>query len=173
MLSQHDLYDSDCHTKLALAQKLHQTLGTELQTEHIRLSLTRLKEKARELSELMADMGLGRICAACAAKPNGGCCSRAITDENDTVQLLMNLMASIQVEVQRDNGHECLFLGYNGCTLAFKPFYCLNYDCQAIKEQAKAQRGGRYDHLRGALLQEQWRLEQLLLELMAQLGKFR
>ena len=173
MLSQHDLYGSDCRTKLALAQGLHQPLTAEMQSEPILQSLTRLKEQAQNLAELMAAMGLDRICAACAAKPNGGCCSRAIANETDTIQLLMNVMAGIPVAICRDNGHECLFLGDTGCTLAFKPIFCLNYDCQAIKDQVTAEGAGRYDRLRGALLQEQWRLEQLLLERLTQLGEVR
>ncbi len=173
MLNQRDLYGSDCRTKLALAQGLHQTLAAEMPPGPIHQSLTRLKEQAQELGELMTAMGFGRVCAACAAKPNGGCCSRAIADETDTIQLLMNLLAGVPVQIHRDNGHECLFLGDTGCALTFKPIFCLNYDCQAIKDQAKAEGADRYDRLRGALLQEQWQLEQLLLERLTQLDEFK
>jgi hypothetical protein len=173
MLTIHDLYGSDCQTKLDLANGLYQNLGERLKTEPIRQSLTLLKGMAQELADQMITMGLGRVCSVCAAKPNGGCCSRAIADENDTIQLLMNLLAGIPVALCRDNDQECLFLGDTGCTLSFKPIFCLNYDCQSIKECANGEETSRYHKLRGTLLQEQWRLEQLLLERLVFLGKFK
>ena len=172
MLSINDLYGSACPSKFALAKGLYLGLGVRIEDEPIRHSLARLKALALTLAEQMTAMGFGRICATCAAKPDGGCCSRAIADENDAVQLLMNFMAGVPVALGRDNGHECTFLGESGCTLTFKPIFCLNYDCQAIKECATGEAAGLYDLHRGRLLQEQWRLEQLILARLAHLGEF-
>lgn len=171
MLSINDLYGSACQSKFAFAKALYQALGAQIEDEPIRRSLARLKGLALTLAEQMEAMGFGRICAACAAKPDGGCCSRAIADENDAVQLLMNLMAGVPVAPCRDNKHECTFLGKSGCTLTFKPIFCLNYDCQAIKGCATGEAAGLYDLHRGSLLQEQWRLEQLILVRLAHLGE--
>ena len=170
MLNLNDLYGSDCQTKFAIAKRLYLTLGGQINNEPIRQSLERLKGLALTLAEQMTAMGFGQICSKCAAKPNGGCCSRTMTDENDAVQLLMNFMSDVPVALCPDNGHECIFLGATGCTLSVKPIFCLNYDCQAIKECANREDTGRYALWRGKLLQEQWRLEQLLLARLAQLG---
>jgi len=173
MLSINDLYGNDWRAKLASAKGLYLTFGPQIENEAINHSLVRLKSLALELAGQMVAMDLGRICSNCAAKPNGGCCSRAIADENDSIQLLMNFLAGVPVGICRDNGHECVFLGETGCTLLFKPIFCLNYDCRAIKECAIGEDAARYDLLRGNLLQEQWRLEQLLLGRLTHLGEFK
>ena len=173
MLTINDLYGSDCQNKFSIAQGLYLTLGVRIENEPISHSLARLQSLAADLAGQMAAMDFGRVCTQCAAKPNGGCCSRAIADENDAIQLLMNLLAGVPVALCRDNRHECTFLGATGCTLSFKPIFCLNYDCLAIKECAHGDGADRYDSLRGSLLQEQWRLEQLLLESLTHLGELK
>lgn len=175
MLSIHALYESDCQTKLDLAKGLHFSLHEMINTEPIRRSLALLTGMAKDLSVQMSAMEFGNVCSDCANKPKGGCCGKNFIHENDTIQLLMNLMAGIAVAFRQgnDNDKECLFLGKSGCTLSFKPFFCLNYDCQSIKDCANDEGSGRYDLMRGTLLREQWRLEQLLLERLVFLGELK
>jgi hypothetical protein len=173
MLSIHDLYEGDCRTKLDLAKGLHRSLHERIGTEPIRRSLALLTGIAKDLSAQMSAMHFGRVCSSCAGKANGGCCGKDFINENDTIQLLMNLMAGVSVAFCHSNDNECLYLGKFGCTLSFKPFFCLNYDCQSIKECASDEGSGRYDLMRGALLREQWQLEQLLLERLVCLGELK
>ena len=170
MPSRHELYWGDCRDKLVSAVLLRTTLAASPLDQETALCLARLQTLARKLADLMGAMGLGQVCAACAAKPNGGCCSRVIADENDALQLLMNLMIGVRVELREMSGHECCFLGEAGCTLAFKPIFCLNYDCAAIKEGCDRGAYARYAELRGRLLQAQWSLEQRLLRRLEELG---
>lgn len=173
MLSIHDLYESDYRTKLDLAKGLHLSLHEQINTEPIRLSLALLTGMAKDLSLQMSTMNFGRICSKCAGQPNGGCCAKGFICENDAIQLLMNLMADVSVVFFEGNDKECLYLGESGCILSFKPFFCLNYDCQSIKGCASDEGTGRYDLMRGTLLCEQWRLEQLLLDRLAFLGELK
>lgn len=173
MLSIHDLYESDCRTKLDLAKGLHLSLHAQIDTIPILRSLALLTGMAKDLSNQMSAMDFGHVCSNCAAKPTGGCCGKDFVNGNDTIQLLMNLMAGVPVSFCQGNDKECLFLGKSGCTLSFKPFFCLNYDCQSIKDCASADGSGRYDLMRGTLLREQWRLEQLLMERLVFLGELK
>ncbi len=173
VLSINDLYFSDCQTKLSIAKGLQVPLGAKIFNDQLAHSLERLDSLALELSNQMMAMNFGLICSACAAKPGGGCCSLAIADENDALQLLMNLLAGVAVDICRDNGQECYFLGSGGCTLTFKPIFCLNYDCSAIKTCSDHESFFQYGQLRGRLLQEQWHLEKLLIERLEQLGELK
>lgn len=171
MLSKKDLYWSDCKTKLAIAKGIHAGLDGRIVNEQVALSLKRLESLARELSNQMVDINFGAFCSTCAARPGGGCCSLAMADENDALQILMNLLAGVAVDISRDDGQECHFLGESGCILLFKPIFCLNYDCAALRTCSAEDCFARYGQLRGRLLQEQWHLEQLLMQRLEELGE--
>jgi hypothetical protein len=103
-------------------------------------------------------------CTVCATtKKNGGCCSLAMADENDSFLLLANLLVGNEVRVQRDDGRECSFLGPAGCSLHFKPMFCLNYLCSHIRERLAPEDMQKLDRATGLLLQSQYRIEQMLL----------
>jgi len=89
-----------------------------------------------------------------------------MTDENDAVLLLFNLLAGAPVELQRNEGAECLFLGEEGCSLQFKPYFCLNYLCRRLRHLTSPALLGRLERASGLLLQEQYAVEQLLLPLL-------
>lgn len=173
MLSKKEVYWGDCKTKIEVAKGLQAALGAKIAKiydEQLTLGLARLTSLALELAGQMKRLDFGVVCSACAAKPGGGCCSQVMADETDALQLLMNLLAGVAVDICRDNGQECHFLGEAGCILLFKPIFCLNYDCSALKNHADQEGLGRYGQLRGRLLQEQWQLEQLLLQRLEELG---
>jgi len=171
MLSKKEVYWGDAKTKLATAKGLQAALGEKIHDEQLAVGLARLNGLARELASQMRGMNFGIICSACAGRLGGGCCSQVMADETDVLQLLMNLLAGVAVDLCRDNGRECHFLGEAGCILSFKPIFCLNYDCSAIKDCPDDEGLMRYGQLRGRLLQEQWQLEQLLLQRLEELGE--
>lgn len=156
------LYPSDALTALDRAQALVSDMGGVLRDDRLKASLAELVRLGGELATHMG-RHLGPLCARCAQNPKGGCCSRVMADESDAVLLSMNLLAGVVVRVHRDNGRDCLFLGETGCSLAFKPIFCINYDCQLITNGCAPEALQRYQHLRGRLLQEQWRVEQEIL----------
>ena len=102
MLRIHDLYESDCRTKLDQAKGLHLSLHDRIYTEPIRQSLGLLTGMAKDISLQMSAMDFGRVCSTCAGKPKGGCCGKDFVNENDTIQLLMNLMAGVPVAFCQD-----------------------------------------------------------------------
>jgi len=166
-----DFYGGSIHARLAVAQKLHADLAQELAANgaFVRM-LAQAEVLEKELAQTMASLELGVLCTACGAKVGGGCCSRFMAGENDAVQLLLNLMAGVPVAILREDG-ECCFLGERGCLLRFKPMFCLNYNCQQIRDGAGMVRMQGLEQAAGRLLQQQYGLEQLLLEFLRQRGR--
>ncbi|MFQ6759546.1 MAG: hypothetical protein D9V46_01045 [Deltaproteobacteria bacterium] len=165
-----DFYGGSIHARLGVAQRLYADLGPELAAAE---PFSRLLSQAvlcqQELSRIMADLDLGALCSVCGAKVGGGCCSSFMAGENDVIQLLINLLAGVCVRILREDG-ECCFLGERGCLLLFKPMFCLNYDCGQIRQGAGPAPMHRLDQGVGRLLQQQYGLEQLLLEFLRQRG---
>ena len=165
-----DFYGGSIHARLGVAQRLYADLGPELATAE---PFSRLLSQAvlcqQELSRIMADLDLGALCSVCGAKVGGGCCSSFMAGENDVIQLLVNLLAGVCVRILREDG-ECCYLGERGCLLLFKPMFCLNYNCRQIQQGAGPASMHRLDQGVGRLLQQQYGLEQLLLEFLRQRG---
>jgi hypothetical protein len=123
------------------------------------------------VNQWMQNVGIPALCTACAATGvNGGCCSLAMADESDTVLLLVNLLAGNEVRVQRIDELECSFLGTAGCSLRFKPMFCLNYLCRRIRQGLAPAKLGRLERFSGLLLQSQYQIEQLLVTTLQTIG---
>jgi len=131
-----ELYHSDFHTKLLTAHKIYQDKGEALcSIPLVRQGLVALERQAQRLQEQVTALNFGLLCSSCALKSGGGCCSVYMADENDTVLLLINLLAGSLVSIQKDDDFECYLLGPMGCILRFKPIFCLNYNCHAINRR--------------------------------------
>ncbi len=158
-------YSGDVVVKLAVARELYSRFGQDLLLlPEMRTQLTAVQADERALQEQMGAMEMGATCTQCASRPGGGCCSRYMAGENDVPQLLMNLLAGVQVTIQQDGDGECCFLGPTGCVLALKPMFCLNYNCVHIKEKAESEAMRLLEQRTGVLLTRQAVLEQLLLD---------
>lgn len=158
-------YSGDVVVKLAVARELYSRFGQELLLlPEMRTQLTAVQADERALQEQMAAMEMGATCTQCASRPGGGCCSRFMAGENDVPQLLMNLLAGVEVAFQGDGDGECCFLGTTGCVLALKPMFCLNYNCVHIKDKAQGDPLRLLEQKTGSLLTGQSALEQLLLD---------
>lgn len=159
------LYGAPLPRKLELARRLLTRYGEQL------LSMSALRHHLDACSALqndvrlcMVESGMPAFCRNCAvASASGGCCSLAMTEENDAVVLLLNLLAGSPVEIQRPAGAECLFLGESGCSLRFKPFFCLNYLCRQLRDQVQPALLHKLAKATGRLLQGQYATEQFLL----------
>ena len=168
----HRLFHSDFKTKLRTAHQLHQQNGEALLAlPLVRQGLATLEHQAQLLQEQMASLNLASLCSNCALKSGGGCCSLYMTDENDAVLLLINLLAGYPVAIQKDDGFECYLLGPRGCILRFKPIFCLNYNCHAIKIHTDAAILSSYLAASAQLLQSQWQMETLILTFLRELKK--
>jgi len=168
--SMQDLYGTTIQARLGVAHRLHSGLAPELgANEAVAGMLAQAGLLQRELSGIMADLDFGSLCSVCGARAGGGCCSSFMAGENDVIQLLINLLAGVCVRILREDG-ECCFLGERGCLLLFKPMFCLNYNCRHIRQTAGPAPMHRLDQGVGRLLQQQYGLEQLLLEFLRQRG---
>lgn len=147
-----------------MAHQLHLRDGEALLAlPLVRQGLAVLESHAQLLTAEMASLDLGPLCSSCALKSGGGCCSLYMADENDAVLLLINLLAGHSVVIQKDDGFECYLLGPLGCVLRFKPIFCLNYNCHAIKVHTDAAILSSYLAASAKLLQSQWQVETLIL----------
>ncbi len=165
-----DFYGGSIGDRLGVAQILYAHLSPELGGgEAFAPMLAQAVILEKELARTMAALDLGGLCAACGAKDGGGCCSSFMAGENDAIQLLVNLLAGVAVTALREDA-ECCFLGARGCLLLFKPMFCLNYNCRQIQQSAGPARMQRLDQVVGLLLQQQYGMEQLLLEVLRKRG---
>lgn len=154
----------DC---LGQARFIHDQYGNRLRNDKsISFLIAELSKVTEELTCLMADMDMGRICSGCALREGGGCCSIYMAGECDTLQILMNLLAGNEVNLMRENGTDCCFLGPDGCVFLFKPMFCLNYNCSHISKAAGGEKMRRLEKKSGVQLSAQYKLEQQLLNVL-------
>ena len=165
-------YGGDIDMKLAVAERLYRLYGAELlQDPQVTLGMTNLHDLHEGLQQQMLVMEMDRTCTRCAQRSGGGCCSMAIAEETDVLQLLMNMLAGVDVKIQRSNRTDCCYLGEKGCIFIFKPMFCLNYNCSSISL------GGQRDHLRileqqtGTLLRSQQDMENRMIDFFQREGK--
>jgi len=161
------LYSGSVVSRLAASRFIHRQLAEKLRGQDSFMSeFTRLLQHAKAVNNHMAEMNLGALCIRCSAQPSGGCCSLYMAGETDGLQMLMNLLAGIDVQAVRDDGSECIFLGQSGCIFIFKPMFCLNYICSHIHQAASSAQIEELQRLTGVLLAKHFEVEQFLLGLI-------
>ena len=164
-VSRHECFWGSLPRKIHLAHQLYEQQGSALLAQpRIVQQLELMNERAAAVSRSMINTEIPEQCTVCATTgKNGGCCSLGMADESDTILLLANLLAGNKVRVQREDGRECSFLGPAGCSLRFKPMFCLNYLCRQIRQRLAPEDLQKLDRATGLLLQSQYRTEQMLL----------
>ena len=90
------LYPGDCRAAWPLAKQLLAEEGPRLAAKGLLQEVSQLVGLAAQLARRMTEPN--RVCAACGARPDGGCCSLAIADEADALLLLLNLLAGIKLD---------------------------------------------------------------------------
>lgn len=125
-------------------------------------SLTELGARADFLAAFMNELKMAGICRKCGSNPGGGCCSPEMGGDCDSLLVVINKLAGCEVSRQRLDGIECFFLGPDGCSLRFKPFFCLNYNCRKIKATLGHETLRELERLTGRLLSQQYLLEERL-----------
>ena len=159
----HQIYNGTIRTRLNFGRSLHTALSPRLMQDWTFTgAFDTLRQAADRLSQNMATTGMGGQCAACSAHNPGGCCSLEMAGETDALQMLMNMLAGVEIEVAEDKGGACCFLGREGCIFTFKPMFCLNYNCDRIITHIGPARPA-LELLAGRLLGNQYEVEKLLL----------
>ncbi len=164
------LFFSTVPARLDVAQRLHRQLEALLSADP---GFLQLQEDLRcvhaALAAQMVQMELGALCSRCGSTA-GGCCSSEMAGETDAVQILINLMAGVDVRIMQSDEEACCFLGTRGCIFFFKPMFCLNYNCSHISRQSGEEQMQELETQTGRLLSAQYRLESYLLEEIAAKG---
>ena len=110
----------------------------------------------------MRSMGMFELCAECGGQLAGGCCSAKMANETESMLVLINLSAGLEVSRKRDDEDECCFLGPKGCSLKFKPIYCLNYLCRQIYTDSSSEQIARIQGATAECLNQLVVVEELL-----------
>ena len=164
------LYNGSLESKLETGKAIVEVLRDELeQDSFFQKEFSELKKRAAALDSHMGTMNLGELCSSCASNPDGGCCSRYMSGETDAIQIALNLLAGIDVRFVQSDEAECIYLGEKGCIFAFKPMFCLNYNCSHIHRWSSKSDVEQMEHLAGLLLQKQYELEQYVQRRLAAL----
>ncbi len=160
-------FDGSVEEKLSRARILYSLHGQSmLASPEIRPALGQLGRALDRLQRQMETMTLPLQCATCASRTDG-CCSSAMADNSDVMQLLINMLLQVEVRQHRHEEDLCCFLGRHGCIFPAKPIFCLNYNCSHIREAATAKAMATLEHLTGTVLAAQTRLEGILLHFLA------
>ena len=162
-LLQKNIYGGSVESRLAFGLLLFKEFGSILgENDAVSGTLALMRQQERALADHMTGLMLGRLCASCASTSGGGCCSGYMAGETDSLQILMNLMAGVAVARVNENPAGCCYLGAMGCIFAFKPMFCLNYNCHRIRETADGRPLRELERLAGLVLGSQYDLERLL-----------
>jgi hypothetical protein len=134
MVTQSKLYElfyaGGIGEKQALAKRLFALYGQDLLVDgQTKALLLVLHKRYEQLQQQMQMMAMYRICGECGREYGGGCCSITFAAETDVIQLLMNMLAGVDVGFVRNTDVDCCYLGEQGCIFLFKPMFCLNYLC--------------------------------------------
>ncbi len=164
-------YKGNGPEKLRWARKFYDSCGAALLEDKKVVSLlAALQEAAGQLDLHMAAMDMGKRCSLCAATEKGGCCSGYMGDENnDVLQLLMNMLAGVSLTNEENDTDDCFLLAGKGCSLLFKPIFCVNYLCSHIRTAATETELTTLERRTGALLSMQVELEAVLMGLLRRL----
>lgn len=165
----HQIFAGKIDARLNLGRSLHAALADRLRQDRIfAAAFDAMRQAAEALSRHMISAGMGRLCVACSANNPGGCCSRAMAGETDALQMLMNLLAGVEIDITENKADVCCFLGREGCIFTFKPMFCLNYNCDRIIAHLGPARPA-LELLTGRLLGHQYEMEKFLLARVGQL----
>ena len=157
------LYFGDVSSKIENAHRLHRELGAQLSADQeLQENLSHLLHLEKKVALAMRSMGMFELCTECGGQPAGGCCSAKMANETDSMLLLINLSAGFEVSRKRDDDYECCFLGPEGCSLTFKPIYCLNYLCRQIYADGSSEQIARIQGATAELLNQLVFVEELL-----------
>ena len=160
----HTYYSGTVAGKLAGARELYGRRASLTASPLFQEELECLRQQCFALDRHMQSMSLGQLCSQCAARPGGGCCSAYMADNTDSLLLLINLLLGVQVECRNAVDENCCFLGEHGCFFLVKPIFCLNYNCKNILTSGDAKSLKGLHRLAGAVLSQQTRVENLLLD---------
>lgn len=168
IILQEKIYGGTVESRLAFGLLLFRKLGKLLaELTGIYVALSRMRTQEKNLASHMQDLKLGRVCSSCAASDSGGCCSRSMAGETDSLTILINLLAGVDVAQVNYSPAECCYLNTStGCIFTFKPIFCLNYNCHRIKVQVNGSGLRQLEKLTAVLLGSQYEVEMLLFRLM-------
>jgi hypothetical protein len=166
---QKKIYGGTVESRLAFGLLLFRKFNKLLaELTGVYIALARMRTQESALAAHMQALMLGRVCSSCASSDGGGCCSKYMAGETDSLQILINLMVGVDVAQVNYSSAECCYLGAaTGCIFIFKPMFCLNYNCSSIKVQANGSGLRQLERLAAVLLGSQYELEMLLFRLLS------
>ena len=107
---QNTIYAGSVESRLAFGLLLFKKFGKTLaELAGVHAALVHMGNQESVLAAHMQGLALDRLCSSCAASDGGGCCSRYMAGETDSLQILINLMAGVSVAQVNHSPAECCF----------------------------------------------------------------
>lgn len=149
--------------KISRAKAMYRSSCTEILADrYLQQLLSHYRAAVRDTQQLMVESGVVDLCSVCASKAHGSCCAKGVEDWYDEWLLFINLLMGIEIESPREEANSCLFVGSNGCKLAARHSFCVNFLCPAICGSLGSVQTGKLLALSGTELYTGWILEQEL-----------
>lgn len=146
--------------RIETARRLHASLGHAISLDaHTTASLTAYGTAIQRTSSMMGEMNVGQLCARCAGLERGSCCFEEIGWEYDPSLLLVNLLLGCDPPEAREIPGSCFFLGENGCRLAARYHFCVNYLCPDLRDFLGDEGCGRLLTIVGEEIAAGWEIE--------------
>ncbi|MBW1980466.1 MAG: hypothetical protein JRJ12_04545 [Deltaproteobacteria bacterium] len=135
-----------------------------LQENSIRTLLETLQQNLHASRQTMRQVGLVEICKRCEELEGGSCCGKGIENRYNEILLLINLLLGCQLSDEQHRADSCFFLGPRGCTLLARHVLCVNYLCQAARQELSAQALHSLQHSAGVELETTFLLHEKIKE---------
>ncbi len=125
----------------------------------------------QESWDLMNKLRIPATCHYCATQiPGGGCCGKGVDDWYDEYLLLINLLMGVTLPSERTLDDSCIFLGTEGCMLAARYHFCVNYLCRRITADITSHEEDRLKRTYGHELHLSWLIEKELRRVISSHG---
>jgi hypothetical protein len=127
------IYRAGVLEKISIAKFLYEDISPDLlKNTFMTRQINIVKDCNLRMITFMKSLGLVKICKDCAKDNHSKCCFSDMSEEADSILLMMNMLLNGEVKMNFGSGLDCCFLGANGCSLIMKPFFCLAYNCRKV-----------------------------------------
>jgi len=124
--------------------------------------LERYRKAVVRTGDMMEGLEVTAACSRCAGTKAGSCCFEGVEEWYDHVSLYVNFALGAVPPVAREIPGGCLFLGKEGCRLAARHAFCINYLCPDLRGALGPSERARLLYAAGEEILLGWELEKAI-----------
>jgi len=149
--------------EIGRARALYREHGRTLAAVNGSLDLLEKVQKAiLKTGEVMERLEVTAACSRCADAELGSCCFEGVEEWYDHILLYINLVMGVDPPESREIPDGCLFVGSNGCKLAARHAFCINYLCPNLHRSLNPSQKALLVSAAGEELLLAWELEKAI-----------